>query len=1356
MIVKPASKDSMMGARPCSQCGALHPSDAPEGICPHCEFQGALAAGNDPLEPPPIGQGFNSDAPFDPKNGATGGCDAASPKLRSFGDYEILAEIARGGMGVVYKARQKSLDRVVALKMILAAQFASKSFISRFRVEAAAAASLQHPNIVRIHEVGLYEGQHFFSMDYIAGQNLTQLVGNRPLSARQAARYIKITAEAIHYAHEQGILHRDLQPSNILIDSATGLPHVTDFGLAKRLDGETNLTVAGQLLGSPQFMPPEQASGRDGKIGRPSDVYGLGAVLFYLLTARALFQAESMQEVVRQVADTEPVSPRLLNPAVPHDLETICLKCLEKEPARRYQTARELASDLDHFLRDEPIVARPVTRLEGVWRWSRRKPVVASLSVATALLVIAVGIGSPVAAWRINQARQQFKLNVIRQYVSNGTRLANEGDLFESLLWYAEALRLDAGDPKREEPHRIRIASVLRQCPKLLQVFSHGTMLYDAEFSSDGERLVTASDDHTARVWDVTTGAQLLALKHDGSVSHATFNFDGSRILTSSEDKTARLWDARTGAQLQSLVHQDKVWSGCFSSDGHLLATACQDKTAQLWDAATGQRVHEPLMHEAVVVQVTFSPDGRFLGATTAGGTAAIWDVATGEKLFQPAHTANLKAVAFSPDSQRLLTADGSNLHVWNSDDGKFTNASYSPLQSPTLDLSFGPDGRSIIAAGEDGAARVWDAASGQPLFQSTIQHAGPITGVSISGDGRRFATAGNDSVVRLWKTHTGQPLSPPLKFILVASHVDFNPDGRRVLGRSCDQAARVWDMATSDLAGPPRSALENEQRLVSSDGRLALRFGESNTVWIADVKSGHRLARLPHANDVTYASFSRDGRTVVTATEEQSWVSSMRNDIFLWDSATGHRLNTNEMAHKFLLLYAAFSPDNQRLLTCSFDFTARLWNARTGEPLSQPLPHRGRVFWGAFSPDGQRVVTSSWDKTVRVWDGATGMPLTPPLLHKAPVLCASWSTDGKRLTTLTEDDDLQVWELSTGEPLTLPTRVAEPGQLRLYTQTPAAAQTTDDLPRDDRPVADLVLLAQMLAVGRIDEAGNVVPLRLHELTEASQLLRARYPPQFAATHSEILAWHEAQARQSQEEGNLRAALFHLDQALLVQPKSAMFIQERIELAAALAQGTNTPLVNANRAKRFPVRDPKAGPQQIDLTPHYNLGLQELDLRGLATGLQLFGGVRFDVRGIVHLKSQARDYNYPRQVNVFRVGQKCTRLHFLQATSGDDQPERQVGKYILHYADGEIRELPIVYGQDLANYWFRGAPAIKQSASAITVWTGMNRDAAQNLESICLYQSTRENPRPRVELVSIDFVSSIAQAAPFLVALTVE
>jgi len=380
---KPIFAVNKMNERKCVDCGRPIPLEAPAGFCPHCEMAGAIALS-------PVGE-----AAF-----ATFG-----RPLRYFGDYELIDEIARGGMGVVYKARQISLNRTVAVKMILTGRRPMAVEVNRFRASTRAAAGLQHPNIVPIYEIGEQDGHDYFSMEFVDGPNLAQVVRDNPLPAARAANYVRTIAEAVHYAHERGVLHRDLKPSNILLDSLDQ-PRVTDFGLAKNLSSDPELTEAGQVLGAPSFIPPEQAAGLTEEVGRHSDVYALGGILYYLLTGHPPFAAETPLATIARVLHHDPIAPRKLNASIPQRLENICLKCLEKRPQRRYPTAKDLADELGHFQRNKPIRADDRDRRGDMGHpWFQRNYVMVGSFSAIVLLLI----GS-ITYWRTRLPGQSTRM----------------------------------------------------------------------------------------------------------------------------------------------------------------------------------------------------------------------------------------------------------------------------------------------------------------------------------------------------------------------------------------------------------------------------------------------------------------------------------------------------------------------------------------------------------------------------------------------------------------------------------------------------------------------------------------------------------------------------------------------------------------------------------------------------------------------------------------------------------------------------------------------------------------------------------------------------------------------------------
>jgi WD40 repeat protein/tRNA A-37 threonylcarbamoyl transferase component Bud32 len=945
-----------------------------------------------------------------------------SPPLGSFGDYDLLEEIARGGMGVVYRARQRKLGRIVAVKMMLAGSLAGKEFVQRFRTESAAAAILQHPNIVAIHDVGVHDGRHYFSMDYVEGQNLAQLVGQHPLAPARAARYVEAIAAAIHYAHERGILHRDLKPSNVLID-ANDQPRITDFGLARRLDGDSSLTLSGQVLGSPNFMPPEQAGGGRGKVGRPSDVYALGGILYHLLTARAPFQAESLEHTIDQVLNAEPVSPRLLNPSIPRDLETITLKCLEKEPSRRYQTAQELADELGRFLRREPIHARPITAPEKLLRWGRRKPVLALLIVLLHL-VGAVGLAGIVWQWR--RAEQQRLATQHQLYVANMNVVQHRWE--QNYVSRARELLETTATATERGFEWYYWQRQMHQELKALR--GHTGPILAVAYSPDGQRIVTGSADHTAKVWDAARGKELLTLRgHTEPVKSVAFSPDGQRILTGSWDNTAMLWDATNGTRLRILKgHEAAIFSVAFSSNGQRIVTGSQDKTAKVWDAVTGTNLLSFYGHSNGVWAVAFSPDGQRIVSGGWDQTARVWDATNSNELSTlVGHRGAVLSVAFSPGGQSVVT--GSQDHqvkVWDATHG----AALRTLRghgASVFSVGFSPDGKWIISGSGDQTARVWDAADGEEL-RAFKGHGSQIGSVALSPDGQRIVTGGGavrfspdgrffdpnieeDPTAKVWDAGGSMEVLTLEGHTKAVTSVDFSADGRWVVGGSLDGTAKVWDVLTGQRISSVR-AQGTPIRAVAflPDGKRFVTGSFDGTASVWDVASRKELRKLVgHSNRVFSVAVSRNGR-IATG----SWDGTVK----LWDAATGKPLLTfpDRGGNVYTV---AFSPDGLRMVSASGDAAANVnvWEANSGKPLLTFQPSV-KIWSAAFSRDGRRIVTGTHGLTAKVWDAASGKEQLTLIGHTEHIHAAVFSPDGRRIVTGSADQTAKLWDAATGEEL--------------------------------------------------------------------------------------------------------------------------------------------------------------------------------------------------------------------------------------------------------------------------------------------------------------------------------------------------
>jgi WD40 repeat protein len=1020
--------------RNCAKCGTFLSADTPRGICPRCELEGALA-----LLPTGADSGDCKGEEFD---------QAFPVQGRRFGNFELLEEIARGGMGIVYRARQVNLDRIVAVKMILGGLIADKQFVQRFRAEAGAAAVLQHPNIVAVHDVGVEHGQHYFSMDLVEGQNLAQLVGQRPLAPTIAARYVKLIAQAIQYAHEQGILHRDLKPSNVLID-ANDQPRITDFGLAKRLDSESSLSMTGQVLGSPNFIPPEQASATRGKVGRANDVYGLGGILYFLLTARAPFQGDSVEIVVTQVLTTEPISPRLLNPAVPRDLETICLKCLEKEPARRYPTAQAVADELGRILNDEPIRARPVGRTEKVWRWCRRKPGIASLAAG---LMLAVAVGFVGVLWQLRRVQQEQAI-VRRNLYTADMKLAHQAWEEGNLLRAQSFLRAHNPETGREDLRGFEWRYLWGLCQDESR-FTFANMNFERDIdAANGPGLALAADargivvargntivwldsDRRQEVRVMAAGSKPIRAMASSLSQPGLLSYLNDRLHAISADGVQLLGGGKPAPDSSAIA---------LSPDGTFLASVGRFKTTiTLFDVKNGEQIAEEAPFNGQVLNVAFSPDGKYLACATGDDLQVfIFEVPSLKQIKTlQGHTAFVFGLAFDPRGHRLATTgNDSHIIVWSFPDGREI-ARLSGHRGPVRDLAFAPDGRLLASAGTDHTVRLWDPDS--PGTHTILHgHRDAVRSAIFSRDGTLLYTGSSDGELKAWRPPSEQSAD-------VLRHRDwlhglaFSPDGRLLaVADFGGQIAALWDVAKRTKIEPSLGQHSSAVLDVafSHDGRFAATAGGNGVnVWrlpaktkahtlptsafearlsfhptdpilavavasldFWDASSGQKLKLLatPPTTGVHCAEFSADGGSIAVGMDDGS--------VLIGDLNTG-RIHPALFKHTGPVRSVVFSHDSTILASGGKEGNVILYDVRRRRFIKSVAAHTLEVLGLAFAPDDKTLVSTSYDGTIKLWSVANGQ-LALTLIHDGgPVTGVDFSADGKLMATSGADGTVRLW----------------------------------------------------------------------------------------------------------------------------------------------------------------------------------------------------------------------------------------------------------------------------------------------------------------------------------------------------------
>jgi WD40 repeat protein len=1000
--------------------------------CPRCEevvrrldgvVDGAIAllrgSGSTPraAELPPTVRPGETSVPAQP-----------APPPERVGGYQVLRELGRGGMGVVYQAWQDSLRRVVALKMMLPGPFADPRLRARFRTEAEAIARLHHPNIVQVYETGEDGGQPYFTLEFVAGGTLAGRLRGRPLPWREAAARAETLARAVQHAHECGILHRDLKPANVLL-AEDGTPKISDFGLAKLRQGGGDRTDTNAILGTPEYMAPEQASQEN--VGPAADVYALGALLYCLLTGRPPFQGATAMDTLMQVKTQEPVAPARLQPKVPRDLETVCLKCLHKQPGKRYASALDLADDLRRFREGRPVRARRVGPLGRAVRLARRQPLAAAL-VAAVVLVAAVGFALVSWQWGRAEARAAGETQARREVeslstdltIDQGTAACGRGETGRGLLTLVRGLELavQAGDADLERVARHDLALWRHQLVRRRAAFFHRDWAWAAAFGADGRTVATGGSDGVARVWDAGTGRPLTPpLVHDDPVWAVALSPDGTRLLTGSGPRSkvgtpppatgcARLWDVATGRPLgEPLPHPAPVESVAFRPDGTSFLTVGGPRV-RLWRTADGRPLDlPPLAHDGRPVHAaTFSPDGRLVATGGDDGTARLWNAADGTPRGPPLrHRGPVRSLAFSPDGGLLLTGsvDGT-ARLWETATGR---AHGLPMRhrGPVKAVGFSPDGR-LVATGSlvleadlkngctrllGGEARVWDR-DGRPVG-APLPHPQPVWSVALAPGNGVLLTGCEDGHARFFEVTAGTLLGRPFFQGGTVRAAQFHPRTGLALtgtaGGLPSQPVYLWELPPSLVHTGP---LEHPGAVIDTlafagDGRTLLTGTRSGRIRAWDVSTGAPAGAALDEGEWEGAVHCRpDGKAVLAVSEL-----GMR----LWDRATGRPLWT---ANAQGLLVAAFSPDGRQVLTGGRDGVARLWDAATGAPAGPPLPHGGDVSAVAFDPDGRSLLTAG-ARTIRRWDRATGRLLTSTATAGEGHL--AFSPDGRLLLAATD-----------------------------------------------------------------------------------------------------------------------------------------------------------------------------------------------------------------------------------------------------------------------------------------------------------------------------------------------------------------
>lgn len=1060
----PHDPPSVDGA--CPRCGQARDW---RGVCPACVLHAMLRA--------PGGEARDTESeganPVDPASPIVG-----LPRFpRAFAErFELRAEIGAGGSGRVWRAFQRELDREVALKTLRLGAGEPGTSQQRLRREAQLVARLRHPGIVALHEVGECDGEPFLVMELVRGESLAQRLLAGPLPPRRAASLVRELADAVDHAHQHHIIHRDLKPSNVLLDSERGeAPRLTDFGIARFLPDPEALTATGEGLGTASYLAPEQASLERDRQGPTTDVYGLGAVLFHSLTGRAPFVGESAAAVIRAVLEADPPALRSLNPTIPRDLETVCLRCLEKEPRRRYATVAELRADLGRFLANEPVLARPVGTLGRAWRWCRRRPELTVTLTAALALLLALGVVR-------ERSQRQLSRTVTQLELQRAGTLFRDGQVAEGMAQLAATARRDPGS----STVGARLWSALSHRPWIrpLGVLNEGT--------NRVARIGTDPQGHWV-VWSPAEGQ--LEVRHAAGWepvgARRRFSAYPLQMGILPETKLAYVlgangvlafWDPRNGREVRvpsdglsvvavsaaevapgvavarssgeilifrpgqeeahapPLEHGPGLRGVHLSGQGDRVVSWGSEGDWKLWDCATGVRLAAGNIPRPFAVEIAqLSPRGQWLVIAGTDGRLELLDARQGRAMGEHRVEGRPTGVAFAANLDRVLTSDiGGTVQLLEIANGWRPLARWS---SPAVVAALHRDaqGDRVVGCTVQGQWRVWDLAAARPASEwfshghgtrgAAFLHGGELLTLSRENELRRWQSApvppfeeGAVPAAGFWNDYAAQRIAfvGSSRFLVAArsaqAHLfEWTPAGlrtNRVLDRGTPLIERVQVQGELALVWSPLHADAEVWDLAGGGPPRRLDSRGERVSAAAWIANGTGVTLATANGTVQRIELGAGGQTREL---ERAAFRELPPEVNPDGSLADNNLRRGE-AHRFSQLRP--SPNGQWLAAVGTDHAVHRWDLGTGRRAGPALPFLYIATCVAWSPDSEAFAVASWAYTAQVFSARSGEPLGPPLTHKDGVSHVEFSPDGTRVVTASLDGTARLWNWRTGEPV--------------------------------------------------------------------------------------------------------------------------------------------------------------------------------------------------------------------------------------------------------------------------------------------------------------------------------------------------